>query len=161
MGTDISTWAVDKDGNNITHLGNWDTDDCWTVIGPFKWRSYFIFGWLAGVRNYSELMPIAANRCIECAPKWLYSDDEDYWDWSYGQSWVDVDELLSIDYDQIIEDRRVTMEISPGLFYGGMTCEEGNGKKMKLRDGLGEMFFDHLSELQKIGANRVYFCFNG
>lgn len=35
---------------------------CWeeVCVGAFDYRSYRVFGWLAGVRNYSAVGPIAA-----------------------------------------------------------------------------------------------------
>ena len=29
---------------------------------PFDWRSYWLYGWLADVRNYSDVKPIAPAR---------------------------------------------------------------------------------------------------
>lgn len=161
MGTDIKTWAVDKDGNDITNQGNWGETYGWQHTHPFDWRSYAMFGWLADVRNYSEFKPIAKLRDLSEAPKWLSNDENgDWWDCSYGNSWVSVSELVSYDYDAPVEDRRVTRRLPSGVLSGGCTCDEGGGEMTTMREVLGKEFFDNVEELVRIGADRVYFCFD-
>ena len=161
MGTDIKTWAVDVDGNDITANGNWGETYGWKHNGPFDWRSYALYGWLADVRNYSEFKPIANNRDLSDAPEWLHDEDHgDYWDCSYGNSWVSVAELSDYDYDAPVEDRRCTRTLPSGIVSGGCTCDEGDGKMTTMREVLGREFFENLEELKRIGADRVYFCFD-
>lgn len=161
MGTDIKTWAVDKEGNDITNQGKWGEDLGFTNRFPFDWQSYALFGWLADVRNYSGLKPIAKCRDISDVPSWLYEEDNiDYWDYSYGNSWVTVDELNKFDYDAPVEDRRCARTLPSGIVSGGCTSDVGEGRMTTMRDILGEDYFKNLEELNHIGADRVYFCFD-
>ena len=121
---------------------------------PFDWRSYGMFAFLSGVRNYSAIQPISEPRGLpEDGGYEIYSGD-------HSASWLSVEELKAHDYDKVIEDRRHTVEIMPGCFSGGQTAEEGAGKKTTLRDFLGQAFFDDLKELENIGADRIVFWFD-
>lgn len=64
--------------------------------------------------------------------------------------WVSIAELLTVDYDQIIEDRRENGWILP----------PGEGTPMPLREFLGPKFFADLEQLQRAGAERVVFWFD-
>ncbi len=125
---------------------------------PFDWRSYGMFGFFGhGGRNYSEVPPISEYRGL---PEGV-GDDEDGWKFGdYGFSWLSVSELASFDYDRQFEDRRVTREVSPGNFHGGITAEPGEGQVTTFREFLGEAFFKDLAELQRIGADRIVFGFD-
>lgn len=138
MGTDIHTRAVDKDSNDITDKGDWA--EFYGEPNDYPWadRSYRLFGWLANMRNMSEVTPIAPNREWMDAPDWLWG--EMYED-NHSHSWVALSELNAVDYSQIIEDQR-------------------EGKRMTLMDFLGSDFFHDLEVLNEIGADRVYFCFD-
>jgi hypothetical protein len=142
---------------------------------PFNWRSYGLYGWLAGVRNYSDVPPISE-------PRGYPADfDPEHWDsWStaksgtepewggpdyismgdHSASWLSVEELLAYDYDQTIEDLRISKQIAPNIFSGGVTGVPGEGKLQSLRDFLGESFFKDLALLQELGATRVVFSFD-
>ena len=152
MGTDIHTWAVDKDGNDITSQGNWDDHE------PWGWRNYSVFGWLAGERNYSAMKPIAEDRGWEAYGNWKPTEED--LDWNYGHSWVSIEELNKIDYGAEVEDRRCARTLDNGIISGGCTCGEGGGVIMSLREFLGNDFFSDLEELKRIGASRVYFNFD-
>ena len=148
MGCDIHTQAERR------------VDGKWTRIPdlvPFDWRSYGMFGFLANVRNHFDVPPIAEQRGLP--------DDADYaegsrWLGDHSFSWLSVDELLAFNYDQTVEDRRVTREIRPGLISGGCTSEPSGGKMTTYREFLGKAFFDDLEKLKAAGAERVVFGFD-
>ena len=142
MGTDIHTWVTDKDGAWIEGNGNW-VDACEYGSGKvFGCRSYALFGWLADVRNYSEVAPIASHRGWEGIPN--PDELEYYFEDNYGHSWVSMEELNNIDYEQIICDKRYLPD----------------GEEKTLRDFLYKGYFMDLEELNRIGADRVWFCFD-
>ncbi len=113
---------------------------------PFYWQSYGMFGFLAGIRNYSETRVLAEPRglpddCSRDAATWLQ-------DWSecYGFSWLNAAELLSFDYEQAFLDQR-----------------ESPPKATTYRKFLGELFFEHLEALRGLGeptSVRVLVSFN-
>jgi hypothetical protein len=138
-------------------------DGKWRRVGsayqPFNWRCYGIFAFLAGVRNYSGIKPIAEARGM--APDVDYDDgDSDHWLGDHSHSWLALDELLSFDYNQLTEDRRVTVQVSARAWDGARTCAEGDGKKMTYREFLGDSFFDELKKLKSMGAERIVFGFD-
>lgn len=138
--------------------GKWKRID---GFAPFDWRSYGMYGFLAGVRNYSEVTPIAEARGL---PQDTDYDEDcdgcDYWLGEHSFSWLTVDELLAFNYDAEMEDRRCTREIKPNWCDGGQTCEPGEGKKMTYREFLGDGFFDDLRKLKELGAERIVFGFD-
>lgn len=151
MGSDIHSRAEKRVG------GKWIGLD----VEAFESRNYGFFGWLAGVRNYSGLGPIAADRGL---PKDASAEaSKHYADWAgvaHSESWVGVSELLAVDYEQTIEDRRTTTQVGPNLWFGGATCAPGDGKIETLREFLGEEFFVVLKRLQDAEADRVVFWFD-
>lgn len=152
MGCDIHSFAekkVDGKWKRVFH------------IEPFKARSYGTFGFLADVRNYSGVPPLAKPRGFpeDAAP----STAEEYQSWegdAHSASWLTVDELESFNYDQIMEDRRYTQQTGPNMFNGGATCDPGLGKKMTYREFLGREFFGDLAEAKELGAERIVFFFD-
>jgi hypothetical protein len=161
MGTDIKSYAIDEIGNVVSG-GNWadSKDNCPSYgIGegkPFGWRNYAVFGFLADVRNYSAVTPISQPRGLPTDLRGL----EDEFDYGHSHSWLSVDELVAFDYDALTEDRR-GMRMAPGGFMSGAeTCDIGEGQAMTYREFLRPAFFHDIAELQRIGADRVVFCFN-
>jgi hypothetical protein len=151
MGCDTHVYAEKQKG------GQWVCLD--TKV--FDNRDYRFFGWLAGVRNYSHVKPIAAGRG--------FPDDasrqtmEDYKSWNieaHSASWVSVAELLVVDYGQIIEDRRTMMRTGQNTWTGAATCEPGDGVHETLCEFLGPHFFADLKRLQDVGAERTVFWFD-
>jgi hypothetical protein len=128
---------------------------------PFDWRSYGMFGFLAGVRNYSDVTPISGPRGMpaDASDKALKGYDSLGSD-GHSHSWLTVYELTSFDYDATMEDRRVTRQTGPNSWSGGCTCEPGEGKQMTWREFLGEGFFADLEKLQDLGADRIVFWFD-
>jgi hypothetical protein len=75
---------------------------------------------------------------------------------AHSASWLTVEELLAYDYDQKVEDRRVTVNGN-----GGCTCDPGSGKQMSLREFLdGTDFFESLDAIKAAGGERVVFWFD-
>lgn len=152
MGCDIHSYAEKR------------TESGWQAIEklhPFDWRSYGMFGFLADVRNYSAVPPIAEKRGFpdDASPCVV----EEYESWSgdaHSVSWLSVDELASFDYDQMMEDRRYMGKVAENAWSGALTADEGQGKKMSFREFLGEGFFDDLKELKEAGAERIVFWFD-
>lgn len=147
MGCDIHSHAEHK------------VDGKWKVIPgltPFDWRSYGMYGFLAGVRNYSAVPPISEPRGTpdDAAPE--IRESWESWDMDgHSHSWLSVAELSSFNYDQEMEDRRVMRNND-----GGCTCDPGDGEKMTYREFLGDAFFEDLKKLQAAGAERVVFWFD-
>lgn len=128
---------------------------------PFDWRSYAMFAFLAGVRNYSAITPISEPRGLPDDLKVGEWYDEDYIDvGEHNFSWLTVDELAAIDYDQIIEDRRVRRQVGPNVWSGGQTCDPGEGEATTLREFLGTGFMGDLAKLKELGAERIVFGFD-
>lgn len=153
MGCDIHAHAERKN-----EQGAWVRIDMDTPLGG---REYGKFGLLAGVRNYSAIPPIAEPRGMpsDASPE----TKEDFDGWSsdaHSASWLAVDELLAVDYQQTIEDRRCIRQTGPNSWSGGETCAPGEGKHEKLADFLGPHFLNKLTALKEAGAERVVFWFD-
>lgn len=169
MGCDIHSFAErrnrktgkwEKVGYHFT-LSDWEKEYYKKDKGehPFDWRSYSMFAFLAGVRNYDHCEPISE-------PKGLpndISDDvkEEYERWIYdahSASFLTVKELLDFDYDEVFWNRRVMKNNN-----GASLAEEGEGSHVTYRENLGESFFIHLNELKELGNPedvRVVFWFD-
>lgn len=163
MGCDIHSVAIDATGTPLTG-GNWadgkiaDPEYGVGAGEPFGWRSYRVFGFLAGVRNYSGVPSISEPRGL---PDDLKCDQHaEPWLGDHSFSWLSVAELLAFDYDAPVEDRRTTIQLPGGGTNGGATAPQGDGKTMTWREFLGPGFFHDLAELQLIGAHRVAFGFD-
>lgn len=152
MGCDIHSYAEKK------VEGKWETV---RELRPFDWRSYGMYGFLADVRNYSDVPPIAERRGIP--PDTSAYVKEEYEGWSsdaHSASWLSVNELASFRYDSEVEDCRVTIQRSANHFDGGGTCKRGTGTKTTWREFLGKQFFEDLEKLKAIGAERIIFWFD-
>ena len=106
MGCDIHSRAEQRDEN-----GKWQV-----IAGfpPFDWRDYGMYGFLAGVRNYSAVPPISQPRGLPSdAPE---VDEDDGWLGDHSYSWLSVEELTTFDYDAAVEDCRVTRQIGPNFW---------------------------------------------
>lgn len=113
---------------------------------PLDYRSYRLFAFLAGIRNYSAIQPIALPRGMPVDPSSDYFDDQD----RHSHSWLTLSELLAFDYDVEIEDRRVN----------GQTLPEGHGRRETYRTYLCKGYFDDLKRLKDAGVDRIVFCFD-
>ena len=136
-------------------------DDEWAPIAGvhpfFGWSSYRLFGFLADVRNYSAVEPISQPRGLPLGielPSADFDGPDEEWLGEHDHSWLLLSELQAIDFDRIVEDRRMN-----GLRHGNLTAPVGEGVKMTLREFLGVDFFDELDRLEKAGTERIVFGF--
>jgi len=155
MGCDIHTLAQKRVN------GKWET----LPFEPFDWRSYGMFGFLADVRNYSAVPPISKARglpddIVRPEPNFYGEHDDNLGLGDHSYSWLTVEELSAFDYDQQIEDRRVTRQTAHNVWDGGVTAEPGEGAMTTYREFLGEGFFRDLDKLKELGAERVVFGFD-
>lgn len=160
MGTNISTVAQRRD-----ERGEWINVDGGFLKGrdPFDWRAYSMFGFLAGVKNYAGIIPISEPRGLpDDFHVGEFEDGDDSWRWSsyHSTSWLSIAELKAVDYDQVIEDRQVTLQDSPNSWDSGHTCPSGEGETMTLRHFLGEAFFADLYKAEELGVDRIVFGFS-
>lgn len=116
-------------------------------VHPFGWRSYSVFAFLAGVKNYSAIIPIDAPRGFpkDCSPEIQRERAE--FGYAYADSWLTVAELVDFDYSRSFEDRRVVRQISPHTYDHGATCEPGRGRITTFKEFLGPLFFEELDRL--------------
>jgi hypothetical protein len=152
MGCDIHCYAEKR------------TKDGWEMISgpcPFDWRNYGMYGFLADVRNYSAVPPIAEQRGFpDDASEEVKAHKEDWGCDAHSSSWLTVNELLTFNYDAPMEDRRVTRQVGPNAWDGGCTCERGEGQQTTFREFLGKTFFEDLEKLKASGAERIVFWFD-
>jgi hypothetical protein len=148
MGTDITSVAEVR-----------GSDGTWTAAGdifpldpedheiwgrthdhaPFYWRSYGMFGFLAGVR-VPVAKPLARDRGFPDGVTKLAWDE--IAGTCYEASWVSLRELLEADYEQTI----------------AYPDEE-----IPVREVLGDLYFEHLKILESLGGPddvRVVFGFD-
>lgn len=152
MGCDIHAYAERKAEN-----GQFEVVD----VAPFEWRNYGVFGWLADARNYSAVTPISKPRGIPDDISAPVRESYAGWDTdAHSASWLSIAELLAVDYEQAVENRRCTVQTGPNSYNGGATCEPGRGDIYTLREFLGQSFFDDLYEMQSSGVDRVVFWFD-
>lgn len=158
MGTYISAVAQKK-----------DPEGSFTTIKKiFDFQSYDVFAWLAGVKNLAQVTPLSPPRGL---PNDLKNKNTNSADWfsrdSYEQplinqileepcelsciSWFTVEELLAVDYDQIVLNRRNNGFTDP--------LPINESVPMKLRDFLGQAYMDDLQSLKEMNADRVLFAF--
>lgn len=157
MGCDIHSFAetrVNPDG------GDWEG----IPFKPFDWRNYGMYAFLAGVRNYSAVPPIAEPRGLpQGLSHQVKREVEEWGDDGHTHSWLLMSELLAFDYDNTLEDRRYTRQEGPNFFNGGATSEPGQGKRTTWREFLGPEFFRDLEMLRAAGNQdntRVVFWFD-
>lgn len=153
MGCDIHTRAEKRDES-----GTWRKID---GLKPFDWRNYGLFGFLAGVRNYSDVTPLSEPRGFpHDASRKVKQDYAEWMSDAHSASWLTIEELLAFDYDAEMEDRRITVQLAPNHWHGGMTAEPGGGEMVTYRAFLGQHFFDDLAKLTNAGAERIVFWFD-
>lgn len=108
---------------------------------PFDWRSYAMFGFLAGVRSHwcdpiIEPRGFPSDACDEVRENY-----EGWYGFAHTPSFLTAKELLEFNYDKPIFE----------------------GYKETYRDNLSEMFFVHIEDLSKLGDPkdvRVVFWFD-
>lgn len=151
MGCDIHCFAERKDdAGKFIKVGD----------EFFDWRSYGLFGFLADVRNYSAIPPIAPPRGVPDDMSEGVATEFDGWGRdAHSASWLGLPELLSFDYDAACEDRRCTRLVG-NVYDGGSTADPGEGQSMTFRAFLGEGYFEELEKLRAAGAERIVFWFD-
>lgn len=159
MGCDIHLYGEKRDGTKWTHveLPTKPMHQGSTYMEPpLSYRSYGMFAFLAGVRNYSDIEPISEPRGFpaDASPE-VTKEYEDWRGDAHTPSWLHVDELTSYDYTQEIEDRRCTRDGN-----GGSTCEPGEGEKQPLGKFLGRGFQEDVAAIKGAGADRIVFWFD-
>lgn len=163
MGCDIHTYVEQQDFDGTWQRVEWpDADRERFVFGPFDWRDYGAFGFLADVRNYSRVPPLTEARGMPDDVSASLRAEADDADW-HSHSWLTVAELAGFDYTQTFEDRRVTEEVAPNCFNGAALAKPGGGEVTTFRDFLGEHFFMDLATLSAMDAvrpTRVVFWFD-
>lgn len=135
------------------------------ILEPFNedYRSYSVWAFLAGIRNYSRISPISVPRGIpdDFSGQVGYQDEGLFGFGGYpipkskptplGGSWLGVKELTEFDYDAVLEDMRNDDNGSK---------ESGHGVFMTYREYLGETFMGIIKALEASGADRVVFWFD-
>jgi len=152
MGCDIHSYAERKTEAGYEHIEG---------LSPFDWRSYGMYAFLAGVRNYSAVTPISKPRGAPDDISAAVRDEMESWaSDGHNHSWLSVQELAAFDYGQMMEDRRVTVQVATNSWNGGATCDPGKGVQMTVREFLGNAFFDDIEKLKAAGADRIVFWFD-
>ena len=166
MGCDIHSFVEICENGKWQHcVLEWPCEQSRFCEGPFSWRSYWLFGMLAGVRNYSAIPPISEPRGwpddVSYVCKLEYDDQLGD---GHNHSYFTLKELLEFNYDAQVEDRRCTIRTAYGGFDCGATCEPGMGEMVTYRERLGKCFFQQLETMRKTvddPANlRVLFFFD-
>ncbi len=141
-----------------------DTSGQWVAVGvrePFDWRQYGLFAWLANVRNYSDVPPLAEPKGVPGDASRSTLEDISSWDGDgHSHSWHDLATLMAFDYEQLVEDRRITVQTGPNSWNGGATSAPGGGKTMTYREFLGPKYFEELERLKAEGVDRIVFWFD-
>lgn len=138
------------------------TDSGWEVVEihlPWllDYQCYEYFGWLGGVRNYAAVSSVAERRGL---PADVSKEAEVEYDHCYdasSPSYVTVEELLAIDYQQLVENRRWD---GTHLRSGTLTCEPGQGETMTLEEYLGPERVAEIRSLPDKGIDRLVFWFS-
>lgn len=152
MGCDIHAFAEKRDES-----GNWVL----VKRDIFDFRSYGNFAFLAGVRNYSAIMPIAPPRGFPGTASAEVAASYKSWDVdAHTPSWLTMKELLEFDYSATMEDRRYTKQTSSNSWTGAATCDPGQGIAQSWRAFLGDWFVDELLALAGLGTERIVFWFD-
>lgn len=119
-------------------------------------RNYALFGWLAGVRNYSGLPTFHPGRGM---PRDATAQSLDFHEGNHSHTWYLLDELCSFDFDAPVEDRRITVQTSPNSWNGGATAQPGGGKMTTYR-ALFYGFPDQIAKVKASGAERLIISFD-
>lgn len=161
MGCDIHSFVEKKNSAGSWERVTWPNAG---ETGPWGWRSYRIFGFLANVRNYSDSPFISNSRGMPEGVSPSVAKEYETWDSDgHSHSWLSLKELLAFNYDSEMEDRRYTRQIGPNSWDGAATCERGMGKKTTFREFLDGGFFTDLAALESLGSPdeiRVVFWFD-
>lgn len=172
MGCDIHSYAeVRKNGKwekvgEVFPLDDFDKEWQKKDFGdhPIDWRDYSLYGWLADVRNYSCVDPISQPRGLPSDISQEVLQESNGWDGDgHSHSWLSLTELLSVDYEKVFWNRRVTKQVQQGWLDGAALADEGEGTHIALREHLSEAYFRVLEALKTLGNPddvRIVFWFD-
>lgn len=114
---------------------------------PLGTRIYTRFAFLAGVRNWANIVPLSSPRGLPYDVSATVRQQSDDWDIDgHSHSWLTVNELLTFDYDQ-------------PLYFG----EHGRDRRCTestYRELLDDHFLQELRDIQALGATRLVFWFD-
>lgn len=168
MGCDIHSFVEVQEGGAWASRGNVFPPEKWMAergdgpsLHPWTIRSYRLFGFLAGVRNYSGIQPLSAPRGLPAGIADETAAANKYWDTDgHSHSWLTLAELLAVDYDSHIEDRSYTKQVGANSWDGSATAERGQGTVTTLREFLPAQFFQSLEIAKTLGnPENVRFVF--
>lgn len=147
-GTEIHTWAERRVGDQYVAM----------PIHPFDSQDYGVSAFLAGIRNYSAILPIAEGRGLpdDASETVLHLRNARHPD-AHSVSWVSVEELAAYPYDTVFKDRRGLKQV--GFTQTTVTLPEG--EETTVRDFLGPGYFADLNDLIERKADRVVLWFRG
>ena len=132
--------------------------------GPFDWRQYGMYTFLAGVRNYGQVIPISRPRGLPEDVSEGAREILDMWDGDgHSYSWLLLGELLDFNYNTPVENLRHRKQTGPNSWTGAAVAEPGQGVMTTYREELGEGFFRDLAILASIGPPddvRIVFFFD-
>jgi hypothetical protein len=152
MGCDIHAFAEKR-----------NEDGKWVLVKRdiFDFRSYGNFAFLAGVRNYSAITPIAPARGFPTTACAEASHSYESWGCdAHTPSWLMMKDLIEFDYSAQMEDRRYTKQLSSNSWTGAATCEPGQGITQTWREFLGDWFVEEVQRLSSQGTERLVFWFD-
>lgn len=156
MGTDIHSYVERQRGGTWRRVRWGVADAVGRGKGPFDERAYAVFGWLAGVCNYSAVPPVALPRGLPADCSRTVQAAYDRWKCDHHDaSWLAVHELVDFDYEATVEDRWAGR--------GGLTLPPGAGRQVSYRHLLGQRFFRDLDRLEHMNTKaptRVVFWFD-
>lgn len=191
MGADIHIFAEIRKADKWERL----TEDVFPYYGhektnaPFNWRSYDMFGFLANVRNYSNIPPLGELKELPNDSEYLNTKLDEPIGFNYGfvdngiaytikeeiendldyhsKTYYTLKELIDFDYDKTFEDLRyteVTKNPNGTIFANGAAiAEKGEGNITTFREFLGEKFFECIEIMKTLGEPenvRIIFWFD-
>jgi hypothetical protein len=156
-------------GTYMQHEVQVRKDGQWETIHDFVDlpQDYGLYGWLADVRNYSAIKPINGCRGFpddfryptdgkdDINDGWNDMNNYDQYQYHWSRSWLSGEEIAAVNFDQMVEDRRVSIDGD-----GGCTCEPGEGEMMTLRKFLGEQTVEKLLKIAALDDSRIVYCFS-
>ena len=152
MGCDIHSHAEKNDNGQWVHM----------EVAAFDRRHCYhnLFGWLAGVPNHFGLTPLAALRGLPADASIQTTEDHNSWlGDAHSESWVGMNELLAVDYDQ--PTRWVSLDELLAANEAHATDDQPHlHQHGTLREFLGPNYFAAIQRLQDAGADRVVFWFD-
>lgn len=178
MGCDIHIFVERKKNDKWVHYNRkhfsslWEKETGEKENSPFDWRSYGMFGFLAGVR-YSYIKPIKepAYTIPDDASEYVKKQFEQWQGDGHSHSFLTVRDLIEFDYNQdlrepgddfSINSRRVLFE----KIHKKNTDFDLEGMDKTYYDFLGgpdAIFFTHINELAELGGLddvRIVFWFD-